>query len=206
VKLVISNGRELTVYDMTGPCQFDRRRGAGDPLFSPTRSRLPNWLPEVTETIVVANMVVAACIGFGLGGRPQELFLSVAKDGSSMAAILEDASDVIAVALQHGLSARALAKSVARLLAAPLAPPYLDQPSGTRAAASIIGTALDLIAKYKVAAERSSAQEEPNVLAVPKTQATTLDLSHTTPHFRDAERRRLKRRGRGLVDSHRNER
>jgi hypothetical protein len=74
------------------------------------------------------------------------MFLSGAKDGSGTAAILEDASVVISIALQCGIRAAALAKSIARLPTAPLAPPYLDHPRGARVAASAIGAALDLIA------------------------------------------------------------
>jgi ribonucleoside-diphosphate reductase alpha chain len=42
------------------------------------------------------------------------MFLSGAKDGSGLSAILEDASVVSSIALQHGIPASALAKSVAR--------------------------------------------------------------------------------------------
>jgi hypothetical protein len=44
------------------------------------------------------------------------VFLSCAKDGSGLAAILGDASAVVSVALQHGIPAQALAKSIARPL------------------------------------------------------------------------------------------
>jgi hypothetical protein len=53
--------------------------------------------------IIIGNMTIAASIGFGESRTPQEIFLSGAKDGSGMAAILEDASVVISVALpQNG--------------------------------------------------------------------------------------------------------
>jgi hypothetical protein len=51
--------------------------------------------------------------------------------------------------MQHGISARTLAKSVARPSAMPLAPPYLDHPPGARAATSVIGAVLDLIAEHE---------------------------------------------------------
>jgi hypothetical protein len=82
----------------------------------------------------------AASVGFGVDGRPAEIFLSGAKDGSGMAAILEGASVVVSIALQHGIPASALAKSVARV------PDVLDGPAVR--AASIIGAALDLVATY----------------------------------------------------------
>ncbi len=75
------------------------------------------------------------------------MFLSGAKDGTDLAAILDDASVVLSVALQFGIPATALARSVARLPAVPLAPPYLDRPSNgrERQPASVIGAALDLV-------------------------------------------------------------
>jgi len=89
-------------------------------------------------------MCFAASIGFAEDGRPAEVFLTGAKDGSGMAAIIGDASVVISVALQHGVPAAALAKSIARV------PDQLDGPAVK--AASVIGAALDLIAAAPAAA------------------------------------------------------
>jgi hypothetical protein len=92
---------------------------------------------------------LSASIGFDETGQPAEIFLTGAKDGSGLSAILEDRSVVISIALQCGIRAAALAKSIARLPTAPLAPSYLDHPRGARVAASAIGAALDLIAEYE---------------------------------------------------------
>jgi len=67
----------------------------------------------MTHDITVGNTVLSATIGFNESDQPAEVFLSGAKDGSTMAAILADASVVISIALQHGLAA-ALAKSISR--------------------------------------------------------------------------------------------
>jgi hypothetical protein len=105
------------------------------------RLRLPNRRKAIIETIVISNMTLTATIGFDETGRPAEVFLSGAKDGSGMAAILDDASVVISVALQHGIPAKALAKSISRA------------PDGTGriTAASAIGAALDLLVEYEAA-------------------------------------------------------
>jgi ribonucleoside-diphosphate reductase alpha chain len=91
----------------------------------------------------VGNVVLSATIGFDEAGRPAELFLSGAKDGSGFAAILEDASVVISIALQCGIPAAALAKSIARI------PESLEGPAVKPA--SPIGAALDLLVKYEAA-------------------------------------------------------
>ena len=68
-----------------------------------------------------------------------------------MAAILDDASVVISVALQHGIPAAALAKSVARLPSAPLTLSDLANPAGPQhtAPASVIGAVLDLLCGFE---------------------------------------------------------
>ena len=60
-------------------------------------------------------------------------------------ALLADAAVVISVALQHGISAQALAKSVGRLPDGPVTPASLDQALPAKAPASPIGAVLDLI-------------------------------------------------------------
>ena len=119
-------------------------------MFPPTphRSRLPNRRPSETRTLKVGNHTFHASVGFDPATvRPCEIFLAGAKDGTDMAAILDDASVVISVALQHGVPATALAKSVARLPSAPLTPSDLASPAGPRHRdpASVIGAALDLL-------------------------------------------------------------
>jgi ribonucleoside-diphosphate reductase alpha chain len=53
------------------------------------------------------------------------------------------------VALQHGIPAEALAKSVGRLPVGTVAPEDLDGASERRVPASPIGAALDLVAQWE---------------------------------------------------------
>ena len=113
------------------------------------RTRLPNRRPSETRTLTVGNHTFAATVGFDPAtGRPQEIFLDGAKAGSNMAAILGDASVVISVALQHGVPAAALAKSVSR---APAMPSGLARPIDTLGPepASVIGGVLDLLQGFE---------------------------------------------------------
>jgi hypothetical protein len=109
---------------------------------------LPNRRRGETKYFAVGGVTLTAAIGIDAGGSPAEVFLSGAKDASGMAAILDDVSVVISVALQHGIPARSLAKSIARRRL-PLAPPYVDHAPGTRPAASVTGAVLDLLVGYK---------------------------------------------------------
>jgi hypothetical protein len=93
------------------------------------RRRLPNRRACITEQIEAAGQAFAATVGFAPDGRPAEIFLAGAKVGSAMQAMAEDAAVVISIALQHGLCAGELGRSVS--------PGH----------ASIIGAALDLLAE-----------------------------------------------------------
>ena len=110
---------------------------------SPRRTRLPSRRPAITQDIIVGNMILSASVGFDETARPAEVFLSGAKHGSGLSAILEDASVVISIALQHGIRGAALAKSIARI------PESLDGPAVKPA--SPIGAALDPLVQYEAA-------------------------------------------------------
>ena len=123
-------------------------------MSTPSRTRLSNRRPAVTQDIEVGGHRFTASVGFDEHDQPKEVFLGGAKDGTDLAAILDDASVVLSVALQFGVPAAALARSVARLPAVPLAPPYLDQPGDSREKrpASVIGAVLDLVTTFDVGA------------------------------------------------------
>ena len=110
------------------------------------RQRLPNRRPSHTETLEVAGQVVTATIGFDpADDQPRELFLTGGKEGSALDSLLADAAVVISVAMQHGVSAKALAKSVGRLPENPVTPADLGGAQPARLPASPIGAVLDLI-------------------------------------------------------------
>ena len=119
-----------------------RGRGRALPVMAtPSRVRLPNRRRAETRELTIGNLTLTATVGFDQAGRPAEVFLCGAKDGSGLAAILDDASVVISVALQHGIRAAALAKSIARI------PENLEGPAIKPA--SPIGAALDLHVDYE---------------------------------------------------------
>lgn len=106
------------------------------------RQRLPNRRLLETHLLQVPGRNISFELGIGFAsGRPREIFLSGAKAGSEMAAVMADAAVAISVALQHGVRASEMAKSIAR------EPEELDGPS--TAPASIIGVTLDLLAELE---------------------------------------------------------
>ena len=116
------------------------------------RQRLPNRRECHTEALAVDGQTFTATVGFyPADGTPRELFLTAGKEGSMLNALLADAAVVISIALQNGVSAAALAKSVGRLPASPVAPADLDldHAPGQKVPASPIGAALDLLRRFE---------------------------------------------------------
>lgn len=113
------------------------------------RIKPSNRRTGITIKIEVADLTVHATANFGLDGKPIELFLPGPKPGSPIATLLEDAAVVISVALQHGIPATALAKSMARVPASPIQPSGLADPKieVPTAPATVIGAALTWLAR-----------------------------------------------------------
>jgi len=113
----------------------------------PRRRHLPDRREAVTETVSFAagdGRVVRyeATIGLDELGRPKEVFLGGAKAGTDMAAVLADTAVALSVALQHGVTAEAMAMSVSRVESA-------DGSTRGGMPASVIGAALDLLVRYE---------------------------------------------------------
>ena len=112
-----------------------------------SRRRLPNRRSSETHALSVGNHSFTATVGFDPADeRPREVFLNGAKAGGELALILDDVAVLVSVALQHGIPAAALAKSMARVPLAPVMPADLADAAGPRqtAPASVVGTVLDL--------------------------------------------------------------
>ncbi len=126
----------------------------------PHRRRLPNRRPSETRTLTVGSQQFTASVGFDpTTGRPCEVFLDGARHGSELAFVLNDAAVTLSIALQSGIPALSLAKSVARVPSAPLTPADLAESVGPRrtAPASVIGAVLDLLCGFE--AELRSSEE-----------------------------------------------
>jgi hypothetical protein len=121
-----------------------------------SRERPPERRPGITRCFPFGSSdgKVHATVNFydAEMTRPCEIFIvgdgKLGKAGSTLNAILEDAATNVSVALQWGVPAAALAKSVGRVPARPLAPTDLATPdiAITQAAASVLGAVLDWLA------------------------------------------------------------
>lgn len=126
------------------------------------RQRLPDRRPSISEVIEVGGQEYTATAGFDIADLGvKEVFLTGAKEGSSMDAILGDAAVVISVALQHGVPIEALAKSVARIRTMPLAPKDLDfEHLSKTVPATAIGATLDFLQDVLAEARPTAPESE----------------------------------------------
>ncbi len=125
---------------------------------TPHRRRLPNRRPSLTRTINAGNHRFEVTVGIDpVDGQPREVFLDGTKDGGELAVILDDASVLISVALQHSIGAAVLAKSMSHVPLAPLTSADLAEAAGPRqtAPASIIGVVLDLLSSFETGPSRT---------------------------------------------------
>ena len=113
----------------------------------PHRARLPNRRPAVTHHLETAGPAFVATVGFDDQAQPREIFIGGGKEGSAINTLLSDAAVIISVALQHGIEAEALARSISRLPADKLAP----LQSTDQEPASPLGAVLDLLRSLETA-------------------------------------------------------
>ena len=121
-------------------------------MLTPKRHRLPNRRPALTRTIDAGNHRLEVTIGLDpADGQPREVFMDGTKDGGELAMILDDVAVLVSLALQHNISAAALAKSMSRVPLAPITPADLARAAGPRqtAPASIVGVVLDLLCEVE---------------------------------------------------------
>ena len=80
------------------------------------RERLPNRRPNQTAALVYDGTRYEATVGFHPAtGKAREVFCHGAKAGSNMDAILDDASILLSLLLQHGVEPVSLAATMGKL-------------------------------------------------------------------------------------------
>lgn len=107
------------------------------------RSRLPNRRPSETFSLSAPGQDILVTVGYSTHDMPLEVFISGGKEGTHIDGLLADISVTISIALQHGIRAEALAKSIGRVPLA-IAPSEIDTAVGTEPA-SAVGVVLDLL-------------------------------------------------------------
>ena len=78
----------------------------------PSRARLPDTRRSVTHKFEVDQYKGYITVGFYDDGRPGEVFVKIAKHGSTISGLLDTIAVLTSMALQHGVPVESLAKKL----------------------------------------------------------------------------------------------
>lgn len=79
----------------------------------PTRHRMPNTRVSLTHKFDIAGHEGYVTVGLYEGGEPGELFIQMAKEGSTMGGLMDTVATLTSIALQYGVPLESLVKKFA---------------------------------------------------------------------------------------------
>ncbi len=72
-------------------------------IYKPRRERLPDTRQSVTHKFTIAGHEGYLCVGLYPDGRPGEIFITMAKEGSTIGGIMDSFGTALSIALQYGV-------------------------------------------------------------------------------------------------------
>ncbi len=72
-------------------------------VFKPRRERLPDTRQSVTHKFSIAGHEGYLCVGLYPDGRPGEIFITMAKEGSTIGGIMDSFGTALSISLQYGV-------------------------------------------------------------------------------------------------------
>ena len=72
-------------------------------VYKPRRERLPDTRQSVTHKFTIAGHEGYLCVGQYPDGRPGEVFITMAKEGSTVGGIMDSFGTALSIALQYGV-------------------------------------------------------------------------------------------------------
>src|SRR6056297_1530545 len=72
-------------------------------VYKPRRERLPDTRSSVTHKFTIAGHEGYLCVGQYPDGRPGEVFITMAKEGSTVGGIMDSFGTALSIALQYGV-------------------------------------------------------------------------------------------------------
>ena len=103
----------------TGKTEAKRRRGRGDkpaataPRRSPLRRRMPTTRQSLTHKFDIAGHEGYLTVGLYEDGSPGELFITMAKEGSTVGGLMDSFGTAISLCLQYGVPLKTLVEKFA---------------------------------------------------------------------------------------------
>ncbi|RMD84076.1 MAG: vitamin B12-dependent ribonucleotide reductase, partial [Candidatus Dadabacteria bacterium] len=90
-------------------------KGKGDVATVPARRRLPDERRSITHKMNVGGLEGYLTVGLYDDGKPGEIFLVVAKEGSTLSGIMDAFATAVSIALQYGVPLSALVKKFSHM-------------------------------------------------------------------------------------------
>lgn len=81
-------------------------------MTEPTRRRLPDERPSITHKFCVYDQEGYLIVGMYDDGTPAELFIHIAKEGSTVSGLMDAVAVLTSIALQHGIPLAAIARKM----------------------------------------------------------------------------------------------
>jgi ribonucleoside-diphosphate reductase alpha chain len=78
----------------------------------PRRERLPDTRQSLTHKFEIGELQGYITVGFFEDGRPGEVFIKIAKHGSTMSGLVDTIAVLTSMALQHGVPIETLARKL----------------------------------------------------------------------------------------------
>jgi ribonucleoside-diphosphate reductase alpha chain len=86
--------------------------GPRDVAALPTRTRLPDTRESVTHKFSISGHEGYITVGLYENGRPGEVFIKMAKEGSTMSGLMDTIGILTSLALQHGVPVESLVRKL----------------------------------------------------------------------------------------------
>jgi hypothetical protein len=108
------SGDNLPSREMRDDHQFPARNDSAQKTVArpgppaANRHRLPDERPAITHHFAVGGHEGYLTVGLYPNGQPGEIFIRMAKEGSTIAGLMECFGTVVSVSLQHGVPLRVL--------------------------------------------------------------------------------------------------
>ena len=84
-------------------------------VYMPMRQRLPDERQAVTHKFTIAGHEGYITVGLYEDGRPGEIFVTMAKEGSTISGLMDAFSTAVSIALQYGVPLKVLAKKFSNM-------------------------------------------------------------------------------------------
>ena len=150
-------------------------RKAGDEVTKPRRERLPDTRSSITHKFSVAGHEGYITVGLYKDGRPGELFITMAKEGSTVGGLMDSFGTAVSICLQYGVPLEVLVNKFSHTRFEPMG--YTTNPD-VRIAKSLVDYIFRWLGITSIPGYREANNGTP-----PETESQAADLESTDSQF-----------------------